>query len=46
MERVFKATSQALQQESITLKEIEALASFLSFCAPTVQLGHLHLRTI
>ena len=46
MERAFKATSQALQQESITLKEIEALAGFLSFCALTVQLGYLHLRTI
>ena len=46
MERAFKATSQALQQESITLKEIEALAGFLGFCAPEVQLGHLHLRTI
>jgi len=46
MERAFKATSQALQQESITLKEIEALAGFLGFCAPAVQLGRLHLRTI
>ena len=46
MERAFKATSQALQQESITLKEIEALAGFLGFCAPAVQLGRFHLRTI
>ena len=46
MERAFKATSHALQQESITRKEIEALAGFLGFCAPAVQLGRLHLRTI
>ena len=41
-----KATSQALCQSSITRKEIESVAGFLGFCAPAVQLGRLHLRTI
>jgi hypothetical protein len=46
MRRAFLAASRSLQQDSITRKEMEALAGFLGFCAPAVQLGRLHMRTI
>jgi hypothetical protein len=46
MKKAFHATSRLHQQDSITRKEMENLAGFLSFCAPAVQLGRLHMRTI
>jgi reverse transcriptase-like protein len=44
--QAYKATAKALDQDSITLNEIQSTAGFLGFCAPAVQLGRLHMRTI
>lgn len=40
----FQATSKDLSQSSVTLKEIQSLTGFLSFCAQVVRLGWVFMR--
>lgn len=42
--RASEATSKALSQPSVTLKEIQSLTGFLSFCAQAVRLGWVFMR--
>lgn len=44
--RASQATSKALSQSSLTLKEIQSLTGFLSFCAQAVRLGWVLKRQL
>ena len=44
--RAEQATSFALEQPSLTLKEVQSLTGFLSFCAQAVQLGWIFMRRL